>query len=62
MRTFATFTVAGVVGILLFKLVVVPILALFVGLLAMTVKLALLGAVVFFIYTMVKKRNGTDAA
>jgi len=62
MRTFATFTVAGVVGILLFKLLVVPILALFVGLLAMTVKLALLGAVVYFIYTMVKKRNGTDAA
>jgi len=62
MRTFATFTVAGVVGILLFKMVVVPILALFVGLLAMTVKLALLGAVIFFIYTMVKKRNGTEAA
>ncbi len=62
MRTFATLTVAGVVGILLFKLVVVPILALFVGLLAMTVKLALLAAVIFFVYTMIKRRNGTDAA
>ena len=62
MRTFATFTVAGVVGILLFKMVVVPILALFVGLLAMTVKLALLGAVAFFVYTMIKKHNETDAA
>ena len=58
MRTFATLTVAGVVGILLFKLVVVPILALFVGLLAMTVKLALLAAVIFFVYSMIKRRNG----
>ena len=62
MKTFATFTVVGVVGILLFKLLVVPILALFVGLLAMTVKLALLAAVIFFVYSMIKKRNGADAA
>jgi hypothetical protein len=62
MKTFATLTVTGVVGILLFKLVVVPILALFVGLLAMTVKLALLAAVIFFVYSMIKKRNGADAA
>jgi hypothetical protein len=62
MRTFATLTVTGVVGILLFKLVLMPILALFVGLLAMTVKLALLAAVIFFVYSMIKKRNGADAA
>jgi len=62
MKTFATLTVTGVVGILLFKLVVVPILALFVGLLAMTVKLALLAAVIFFVYSMIKRRNGADAA
>ena len=62
MKTFATLTVSGVVGILLFKMVVVPILALFVGLVAMTVKLALLAAVIYFIYSMVKKGKEADVA
>ena len=62
MKTFATLTVTGVVGILLFKMVVVPILALFVGLVAMTVKLALLAAVIYFIYSMVKKGKEADVA
>lgn len=62
MKTFATFTVAGVVGILLLKMVVLPALALFMGLLAMTVKLAILAAVIYFIYSMVKKRNGQETA
>jgi hypothetical protein len=62
MKTFATLTVAGVAGMLLFKMVVVPILALFVGLVAMTVKLALLAAVIYFIYSMVKKGKEADVA
>jgi len=65
MKTFAALTVTGVVGIVLFKLLaalVFPILGLFVGLLVMTVKLALLAAVVFFIYSMIKKRKEADAA
>ena len=62
MRTFATLTVAGVVGLLLFKMVLLPALALFMGLLAMTVKLAILAAVIYFVYSMVKKRNGVDTA
>ena len=65
MRTFAAVTVAGVAGILLFKLLaalVFPILGLFLGLLVMTVKLALVAAVVFFIYSMIKKRKEADAA
>jgi len=65
MRTFAALTVSGVVGIVLFKLLaalVFPILGLFVGLLVMTVKLALLAAVVFFIYSMIKRRKEADAA
>jgi len=65
MKTFAALTVSGVVGILLFKLLaalVFPILGLFVGLLMMTVKLALLAAVVFFIYSMIKKRKEADVA
>jgi hypothetical protein len=60
MKTFAALTVTGVAGILLFKLLVVPILGLFVGLLVMTVKLALLAAVVFFVYSMIKKRKEAD--
>jgi len=62
MKTFATFTVAGVMGLFLFKLVLLPALALFMGLLAMTVKLAILAAVIWFIYSMVKQRIGTDPA
>ena len=62
MKTFATLTVAGVAGLLLFKLLVVPLLALFVGLVAMTVKLALLAAVIYFIYSMVKKGKEADVA
>ena len=65
MKTFAALTVTGVAGILLFKLLaalVFPILGLFVGLLMMTVKLALLAAVVFFIYSMIKKRKEADVA
>ena len=65
MRTFAAVTVAGVTGVLLFKLLtalVFPILGLFIGLLVMTVKLALIAAVVFFIYSLIKKRKEADAA
>lgn len=62
MKTFAALTVTGVAGILLFKLLVVPLIGLFMGLLVMTVKLALLAAVIFFIYSMIKKRKEADAA
>jgi hypothetical protein len=65
MKTFATITVAGVAGVVLFKLLaalVFPLLGLVAGLLAMTVKIALIAAVVFFIYSMIKKRKEADAA
>ncbi|MDP2956933.1 MAG: hypothetical protein Q8N53_10980 [Longimicrobiales bacterium] len=62
MKTFAALTVTGVAGILLFKLLVVPLLGLFLGLLVMTVKLAILAAVIFFIYSMIKKRKEADVA
>lgn len=66
MRTFAALTVSGVVGILLFKLLatlIVPLLGVFVGLMAMTVKFALIAAVIFFVYSMIKKkRREADAA
>lgn len=62
MKTFAALTVTGVAGILLFKLLVVPLLGLFLGLLFMTVKLAILAAVIFFVYSMIKKRKEADVA
>ncbi|MCG6987112.1 MAG: hypothetical protein LJF06_02850 [Gemmatimonadetes bacterium] len=64
MRTFAAIAMAGVAGVVLFKLVtalVFPLLGLFVGLLAMTVKLALIAAVIFFVYSMIKKRKEAEA-
>ena len=64
MKTFATVAVAGVAGVVFFKLLaglVFPLLGLFVGLLAMTVKLALIAAVIFFIYSMIKKRKEAEA-
>jgi hypothetical protein len=63
MKTFATVAVAGVAGVVLFKLLsalVFPLLGLFVGLLAMTVKLALIAAVIFFVYSMIKKRKEAE--
>lgn len=65
MKTFAALTVTGVVGVLLFKLLaslVLPILGIFFGLLAMTVKFALIAAVIFFVYSMIKKRREADLA
>lgn len=65
MKTFAALTVTGVAGILLFKLLatlVFPLFGLFIGLLAMTVKFALIAAVIFFVYSMLKKRREADAA
>jgi uncharacterized membrane protein len=60
MKSLAKFAVLGVSGIVLFKLfatILFPLLGLLFGLLAMTVKLALIAAVVFFVYSMIKKRR-----
>ena len=65
MRTFATLTVTGVAGVILFKLLAAllfPLLGVFFGLLAMTIKFALIAAVVFFVYSMIRKRKEADAA
>lgn len=65
MKTFAALTVTGVVGILLFKFLaalIFPIFGLFIGLLVMTVKFALIAAVIFFVYSMLKKRREADLA
>ena len=60
MKTFAKLTVAGVSGVILFKLfatILFPLLGMMLGLIAMTVKLALIAAVIFFVYSMFKKRK-----
>lgn len=65
MRSFAALTVTGVAGVVLFKLataVVFPIFAVAFGLLAMTVKFALIAAVIFFVYSMIKKRKEAEVA
>ena len=60
MRNFAAFTVAGVAGIVLLKLLAAllfPLLGILVGLLMTTVKFALIAAVIFFVYSLIRKRK-----
>ena len=59
MKSFAKLTVAGLSGVVLFKLftgILIPLLTLFLGLIALTVKVALIAAVVFFLYTVFCKK------
>lgn len=58
MKSFAKFAVLGVSSIVLFKLlasIFLPVLGLALGLLALTVKLAMIAAVVFFLYSIFRK-------
>jgi hypothetical protein len=65
MKGFAALTVAGVAGLILFKVLaalVLPALALLFGLVALTVKVALVAAVGFFVYSMLRKSTEESAA
>ncbi len=65
MKSFAKVAVAGISGVVLFKLFVTilfPLLGLLFGLLAMTVKLAVIAAVAFFVYSMIRKRKAEAEA
>ena len=65
MRTFAVLSITGVTGILLLKLLVTmifPLLGLLLGLVAMTVKFALIAGVIFFVYSMIRRRKEEQAA
>lgn len=58
MKSFAKFAVLGVSSIVLFKLlasIFLPVLGLALGLFALTVKLAMIAAVVFFLYSIFRK-------
>ena len=63
MRSFTKLAILGVSGVVLFKLfatILFPLLGLLLGLLAVTVKLALIAAVVFFVYSMLRKRKDDE--
>ena len=63
MKSFAKFTVVGITGVVLLKMfatVLFPVLGMLFGLIAMTAKLALIAAVVFFVYSMFKKRKDDE--
>lgn len=60
MKSFARLTVVGLSGAVLFKLftsILIPMLGLFLGLIALTVKIALIAAVVFFLYSILTKKS-----
>ena len=60
MRGFAALTVSGVAGVVLFKLlatIMVPVIGIMIGLFFTTLKFALIAGVIFFVYTMIKKRK-----
>jgi len=60
MKSLAKFTIVGISGIVLLKLfatILFPLLGLMIGLFAMTVKMALIAAVIFFVYSLIKKRK-----
>ena len=60
MRTFGTMFVGGIAALVLFKLLlgfVLPLLGLLVGLVAMAVKIALVAAVAYFVYSLVRGRR-----
>ena len=63
MRTFAAVSLAGLSGLVLLKLllaVVFPLFGVFFGILALTMKFALIAAVGFFVYSLFKKRQASD--
>ncbi|MDX1647482.1 MAG: hypothetical protein R3304_10090 [Longimicrobiales bacterium] len=58
MKSFAKFAVLGISGIVLFKLlatIILPMFGVLLGLLGLTVKLAILAAVLFFLYSILRK-------
>lgn len=60
MRTFAPLAFAAISGVVLWKLfatIFLPFLGVLIGLIGMTLKFALIVGVVFFIYSMIRKRR-----
>ena len=60
MRGFAPLALSAVMGVVLWRLaatILLPVLAVAVGLLGTALKLALIGAVVFTMYSMIRRRR-----
>lgn len=60
MRSFAKYTVLGISGVVAFKLVtalVLPLVGLVFGLVALLLKLAVVAAVVYFVWSLVSKKD-----
>lgn len=65
MKTFAALTVAGVAGLVILKLMaalLLPMLGLLFGLVALTMKFALVAALGFFVYSMIQRGRNKAAA
>jgi hypothetical protein len=65
MRAFGTVALAGISGVILWQLfttILLPLLGVVLGLLAMAAKFALIAAVAFFVYSLIKKRREQPAA
>lgn len=63
MKSFAKLAVVGISGVFLFKLfatILFPLLGLMLGLLMLTVKLAVIAAVIVFIWSIVKRPRRAD--
>ena len=64
MRPFAAFAFAGISGFVLWKLFVTmlfPLHAMILGLIALTAKIALMCAVIFLIFSKIRKRCDREA-
>jgi len=60
MRTFAPLAFAAISGVVLWKLfatLLLPMLSVLFALVGMTLKFALIAAVAYFIYSMIRKRR-----
>ena len=60
MRAFGTAAFAAISGVILWQLfttILIPLFGVVLGLLAMAAKLAVIAAVIFFVYSLLKKRR-----
>lgn len=65
MRYLAPVGIAAISGVILWKLlatIVLPLLGILFGLFLTAMKVALIGAVIFFIYSMIRKRRDEVSA
>ena len=63
MKSFVKLAVVGVSGVVLFKLfatILFPLLGMMLGILMLTLKIAVIAAVGFFIYSLFFKKNDED--